>query len=66
MEMKAIFLLCSLPSAWDTFRTAISNSVLCGVSNFDDVVGSLLVEEIKKKSMDHGKQDATLNVDRGK
>ena len=34
--------------------------------NFEDVVGSLLVEEIGKKSMDHGKQDATLNVERGR
>ena len=53
--MKAIFLLCSLSSSWDTFRTIISNFALVGVLNLDDVVGSLLVEEIKKMSMDHGK-----------
>ena len=47
-EMKEIFLLCSLPSSWDTFRIAISNSTLGLVLNFDDVMGSLLVEEIKK------------------
>ena len=40
-EMKAIFLLCSLPSSWDTFCTAINNSAPGGVLNFDDV-GSLL------------------------
>ena len=32
--------------------------------NFDDVVGSLLAKERKKKSIDHGKQVAALNVDR--
>ena len=65
-EMKATILLCSLPSSWDTFCTTISNSALGGVLNYDYVVGSLLVEEIRKKSMDHGKQDEALNVDRGR
>ena len=65
MEMKAIFILCSLPSSWDTFHTSISNSALGEMLNFDDVVGSLLAKEIMKKSMDHGnKHDTALNVDR--
>ena len=29
-------------------------------------MGGLLAEELKKKSMDHGKQDAALNVNRGR
>jgi len=45
-EMRAIFLLCSLPQSWDVFRTAIGNSAPQGVLSFDDVVGSLLAEEI--------------------
>ena len=53
--MHAIFLLCSLPLSWNTLRTAINNWTPNGVLNFEDVIGSLLVEEIKKKSMDHGK-----------
>ena len=65
-KMKAIFLLCSLPSSWDTSHTAISNFAPSGVLNFDDVVGSLLVEEIIKKFVDHGKQDAALNVNCGR
>ena len=51
-EVKAIFLLCSLPASWDTFCTAISNSVPDGKLTFNDVVGSLLAEEIRRKSMD--------------
>ena len=34
--------------------------------NFDDAVDSLLTKEIRKKSLDHGKQDAALNVERGR
>lgn len=55
-----------MPSSWDTFCTTISNSAPSGVPNFDDAVGNLLAKEIKKKSMDHGKEDTTLNVDRGR
>ena len=51
-EVKAIFLLYSLPASWDTFRIAISNSVLEGGLTFNDVVGNLLAKEIRKKSMD--------------
>ena len=51
-EVKAIFLLCFLPSPWDTFCTAISNSVPGGVLRFDDVTSSILSEEIRQKSMD--------------
>lgn len=50
-EIKAIFLLCSLPSSRDTFCNAISNSVPGGVLHFDDVTSSLLGEEIRIKSM---------------
>ena len=65
-EIEAFFLLGSLPSSWDTFHIAISNSALGRVLNFDDVIGSLLAKEIRKKSIDHGKQDVASNVDHGK
>ena len=51
-EVKAIFLLCSLPASWDTFRIAISNSVPDGMLTFNDIVGILLAKEIHRKSMD--------------
>ena len=59
-EVKAIFLLCSLPASWDTFRIAISNSTPDGTLTFNDVVGSLLAEEIHTKSMDQGKNGQAL------
>ncbi|MCO5615023.1 hypothetical protein L7F22_069311 [Adiantum nelumboides] len=46
-EMKAIFLLCSLPASWDTFNTATSNSTLGAKLAFGDVTSALLTEEIR-------------------
>ncbi|MCO5571212.1 hypothetical protein L7F22_024947 [Adiantum nelumboides] len=45
-EMKAIFLLCSLPVSWDTFNTTISNSTHGGKFAFSDVTSALLTDEI--------------------
>ncbi|MCO5587145.1 hypothetical protein L7F22_041092 [Adiantum nelumboides] len=47
-QMKAIFLLCSLPASWDTFNTAISNSTHGGKLAFGDVTSALLTEKIKR------------------
>ncbi|MCO5596494.1 hypothetical protein L7F22_050557 [Adiantum nelumboides] len=55
-EIKCIFLLCNLPSSWDTFCTAISNSTVNTGLVYNDVVGSLLIEEIKRKSLEPAKQ----------
>ena len=53
-------MLCSLPASWDTFRIAISNSAPDGTLTFNDVVGSLHAEEIRRKSMDQGKNGQAL------
>ncbi|MCO5559196.1 hypothetical protein L7F22_012791 [Adiantum nelumboides] len=47
-EMKTIFLLCSLPSSWDTFCMAISNSAPGGQLVFRDVTSSMLTKESKR------------------
>ncbi|MCO5587631.1 hypothetical protein L7F22_041580 [Adiantum nelumboides] len=63
-EMKAIFLLCSLPSSWDTFNTAISNSSPGGTLVFSDVTSALLTEEIQHQSLDaSGHGDAYMASD---
>ncbi|MCO5577239.1 hypothetical protein L7F22_031066 [Adiantum nelumboides] len=53
-EMKAIFLLCSLPTSWDTFNIVISNSTHGGKLAFVDVTSALLTEEIQHQSLDNG------------
>ncbi|MCO5569739.1 hypothetical protein L7F22_023454 [Adiantum nelumboides] len=45
-ELESIFLLCSLPSSWDIFCTAISNSAPNGKLVFNDVTNALLTEDI--------------------
>ncbi|MCO5611719.1 hypothetical protein L7F22_065977 [Adiantum nelumboides] len=53
-EMKAIFLLFSLPASWDTFNTTMSNSTHGGKLAFSVVTSALLTEEIRRQSLDSG------------
>ena len=45
-----MFLLVTLPESWDTFRTAISNSVPAGELTNSNVESSLLTEEVNQKN----------------
>ncbi|MCO5581236.1 hypothetical protein L7F22_035114 [Adiantum nelumboides] len=57
-EMKAIFLLCSLPPSWDIFCTAVRNSAPNGTLVYINVTSSLLSKEMRRKAMGsshHGK-----------
>ncbi|MCO5553340.1 hypothetical protein L7F22_006861 [Adiantum nelumboides] len=51
-EMKAIFLLCSLPTSQNTFNTAISNSTHGDMLAFGDVTSALLTEEIRPRGIE--------------
>ncbi|MCO5596768.1 hypothetical protein L7F22_050837 [Adiantum nelumboides] len=53
-EMKAIFLLCSLLTSWDTFNTTISNYTHGGKLGFADITSVVLIEEIRHQSLDSG------------
>ena len=48
-EDKVILILCSLPELWEHFLTSINFSFIDSIT-FDDVVGSLIYEEMRKKS----------------
>ena len=61
-EVKAVLLLCSLSSSWDMFCTAINTSALGGTLDYNDVVSSLLSEEIHRKSHDAMKSSADANL----
>ncbi|MCO5607423.1 hypothetical protein L7F22_061619 [Adiantum nelumboides] len=58
--MRAMFLLITLPESWDTFCTALSNSTPPDGLTITGVEGSLLTEEINRKTMDKGKGTALV------
>ena len=50
-EVRALLILCSLPKSWNSLVMAVSNSVSgSNTLKFDDVVGVILSEEIRRKS----------------
>jgi hypothetical protein len=61
-ELKAVFLLCTLPASWDTFCTVVSNSATKGKLFYIDICGALLGEEICKKSMVSAQVGEAYNV----
>jgi hypothetical protein len=49
-EVRALLILCSLPESWNSLVMAGSNSVSCSNTlKFDDVVGVILSEEMRRK-----------------
>ena len=51
-EDKCITLLCSLPDSWDNQVIAIASSTKSTL-NFEDIVSSLLSEEMRRKYMEN-------------
>ena len=51
-EDKCITLLCSLPDSWDNLVVAIGGSTKSTLK-FEDIVASLLLEEMRRKSMEN-------------
>eukprot|EP00253_Pinus_taeda_P028861 PITA_28861 len=55
-EHKCIILLCSLPDSWDILVIAISSNATA--LQFDEIVSSLLTEEMRWKNMENQNGDA--------
>jgi hypothetical protein len=53
---KCISLLCSLPNSWDNLVVAIGSNTIA--FKFDEVVSSLLSEEMRQKNMEGQSTDA--------
>ncbi|MCO5608014.1 hypothetical protein L7F22_062217 [Adiantum nelumboides] len=64
-NVKLMFLLVTLPESWDTFRTAISNSVPADELTSTNVKSSLLTEEINQKN-NAGSKSSSAMVVRGR
>ena len=56
-EDKCITLLCSLPDSYDNLVVAIGSSTN-SASKYEDIVSSLLSEEMRRKSMESHRSDA--------
>ena len=54
---KCITLLCSLPNSWDNLIVAIASASQMTLK-FDEIVSSLLSEEMGQKTMDNRSMDA--------
>ena len=56
-EDKCVTLLCSLPDSWDNLIVAIGSASQTTLK-FDEIVSSLLSEEMRRKTMDNHSMDA--------
>ena len=56
-EKKCITMLCSLPDSWDNLVLVIGSSTKSTLK-FEDVVASLLSEEMRRKSMENHSTNA--------
>lgn len=61
-SVKAMFLLINLLEKWDTFKTALSNSVSTKCLTTANVEGTLLTKEVNRKNNDKGKSNSALFV----
>jgi len=61
-EVMALLILCSLPDSWNSFVMAVSNSFSNAVLVFDEVVGTILSEDMRRKSTGEN-SNATLTME---
>jgi hypothetical protein len=66
-EVRALLVLCSLPESWNGLVMAVSNSVFgSNTLKFDDVVGVILSEEMRRKSTGDTSGNALNMENRGR
>jgi hypothetical protein len=66
-EVRALLILCSLPKRWNGLVIAVSNSVSgSNTLKFDDVVGVILSEEMRRKSTCETSGNALTMENRGR
>jgi hypothetical protein len=66
-EVRALLILCSLPKSWNGLVMAVSNSVSgSNTLKFDDVVGVILSEEMRRKNTGETSGNALNMENRGR
>ena len=62
-EIRALLTLCSLPKSWNGLVMAMSNFVpRSGTLKYDDVIGVILSEETRRKSLGGSTSGSALNA----
>ena len=65
-EVRALLILCSLPDSWNSFVMAVSNSSSNAKLVFDEVVGTILSEDMRRKSTGECSNAALIVEARGR
>ncbi|GJU84542.1 putative RNA-directed DNA polymerase [Tanacetum coccineum] len=63
-EIQGLWLLGTLPDTWETFRTSLSNSAPDGVITMELAKGSILNEEMRRKSQGSSSHSDVLVTER--
>ncbi|KAK2978819.1 hypothetical protein RJ640_002436 [Escallonia rubra] len=50
-EIRALLFLCSLPNSWNNLVMTVSNYTICGTLTLNDVVSSVMNDEIQRKTI---------------
>ncbi|KAK2990145.1 hypothetical protein RJ640_007547 [Escallonia rubra] len=58
-EIRALLFLCSLPDSWNNLVTTVSNSTISGTLTLNDVVSSVMNDEIRRKTIGDGISSST-------
>ncbi|KAK2989959.1 hypothetical protein RJ640_004122 [Escallonia rubra] len=53
-EIRALLFLCSLPDSWNNLVTTVSNSTIFGTLTLNDVVSSVMNDEMRRKTIGDG------------
>ncbi|KAK3031435.1 hypothetical protein RJ639_035258 [Escallonia herrerae] len=53
-EIKALLFLCSLPDSWNNLETTVSKSTISGMLTLNDVVSSVMNDEMWRKTIGDG------------
>ncbi|KAK2985417.1 hypothetical protein RJ640_003159 [Escallonia rubra] len=58
-EIRALLFLCSLPDSWNNLVTTVSNSTISGTLTLNDVVSSVMNDEMRRKTIGDGISSST-------
>ncbi|KAK2972410.1 hypothetical protein RJ640_002950 [Escallonia rubra] len=58
-EIRALLFLCSLPDSWNNLVTTVSNSTISGTLTLNNVVSSVMNDEMRRKTIGDGISSST-------